>query len=152
MARRVAAESGARRRHIIVADKMPERLVLAHAAFEQRGKDLARPHARERAPGGVLMAGGERGAVHRVFDKPLADALGNKLIRHLTVLRARHAAPALPAARQEAACRRIAFAPVERDLHPVPFRLSVRIEGPLVREKRQQHLLDRILIGMSLEI
>ena len=131
---------------------MGKRLILRKPAFEQRRKHLARPHARQRAPGGARHAGGQRRAVNGVFDQTLVDALRGERIRQPEVIGAGNAVQAFAAADKQAAGRRIASCPVETDLHPVPRRLSRGIEGPLAGKDGQKHLLDRVLIGMSLQI
>ena len=56
------------------------------------------------------------------------------------------------AAAEEAACRGEPGRAVEADLHSLALRPAGRVFRPLVRKERQQHLLDRVAIIMSVEI
>lgn len=129
--------------------KRARRLVLAQPGGEQGTEYLPRPHAGQRAPCGAVHAGGERGAVHRVFYEPLAVAIGQQLAREQLAAYCGAAVIDL-AAEHHAAARGSEFISVaELQLDPVAVGLTLRIFRPLLRKERQQHLLGGVFIVVT---
>ena len=147
MARGVEAQGRAARRNVVVFGEAPQRLVLAETASEQRREQLARPHAGQRAPGGLFVPCGERGAVHRVLDEPLLGPLASERIRRVGVVHPReaaeHAAPM-----QDAARRGHLRGAMKTDLHPLARRGAPGVLRAFLRKERQKHLFDRVSIFM----
>ena len=108
--------------------------------------------AGQRAPDGPFMPGAQRGAVERVFDKTLTDAVFGQVVRELFDVRPGGGA-GLPSAFDEKAgggdARR---PPVQGEFDPFALRRAVGILRPLLRIEGQQHLLESVAIVVSNQI